>query len=238
MSFSPFPAYVPPPLPVRPMWVFALLALLVLVAASAWIGWQVPAAPWLLERQRDVLAWQAASPWLFGSGFFVAFVAFATFTLPGCSLLCLAAGLCFGVFSGTAIVAAASTVGAALSFLAARHTLRDWATRRFGRQLGSVQATMARDGALVLLSLRLAPVVPFSVLNPLMGLTQMPLARFAVVSFFGMLPGSAAYVIAGTELSHWAAGGSLASPALWAALIVLALLPWVARTVWRRFVAT
>ncbi len=212
--------------------------LLALGLAVAWLLGDLPSADWLLDRQQEITALQSGSPWLFGGGFFVIFTLLAALTLPGCSLLCLAAGLCFGVWSGTAMVAAASTAGAAMSFLVARHGLRDWAMRRFGRHLGRVQAAMARDGSLVLLTLRLAPVVPFALVNPLMGLTRMPLPRFAALSFIGMLPGSAAYVVAGTELSNWAAGGTLWSPALGAALLSLALLPWFARAAWRRFATT
>jgi len=188
--------------------------------------------PWLLERQQELVAWQAASPWLFGGGFFVAFALLAALTLPGCSVLGLAAGLCFGAWVGTVVVSAASTAGAALSFLAARHALRERLMARHGEPLSRVQRLLARDGALVLLSLRLVPVVPFPLVNPLMGLTHMPLRQFAVWSFVGMLPGSALYAVAGRELSAWAAGGPPISAAAWALLPALALLPWIVRAAW------
>lgn len=190
--------------------------------------------PWLLERQQDVVAWQSASPWLFGGGFFVAFALLSALTLPGCSVLALAAGLCFGAWAGTLVVSAASTAGAALSFLAARHALRDRLARRHGEPLARLQALLARDGSLVVLSLRLVPVVPFPLVNPLMGLTRMPLRQFALWSFVGMLPGSALYAVAGRELSAWAAGGPPVPAAMWALLVALALLPWGARALWRR----
>ena len=207
----------------------AVVMLLCAVAPERW-----PDAAWLQARQQQLAALQAAAPLLFGLGFFGLFVALSALALPGCSVLALAAGLCFGWVGGTAIVVLASTVGASLSFLVARHCLRDAVQRRWGQRLAALQTRMQRDGALVLFSLRLAPVVPYPMLNPLMGLTAMSTRTFAIVSGAGMLAGSAAYVQAGTDLARWAQGGRLWSPALLTALAALALLPWLGRWWWQR----
>ena len=86
----------------------------------------------------------------------------------------------------------------------------------------------------MLFALRLAPVIPFFVINPLMGLTSMRVRSFFLASIFGMAPGSAAYVQAGTDLARFSRGGALFSPALVAALLALALIPLAARWWWRR----
>lgn len=230
---------MPTPKPVRRRWPAALgvaaLATASLLAWTAWGGqgasWPAPAegGAWLLERQRDVQGLQARSPWLFAGVFFAAFAVLSAFTLPGCSVLCLAAGLCFGAWVGTAIVTAAATAGAALSFSAARHLLRERIAARYARQHAALQAAITRHGDRALLSLRLVPVVPFAIVNPLMGLSHMSLARFSLVSFVGMLPGSALYVLAGLDLPALAAGRFEVSAATWAALAGLAVLPWLVR---------
>ena len=191
-------------------------------------------AAWLQSRQQQLLALQTSSPSLFALGFFSLFVALSALAVPGCSVLALAAGLCFGWAAGTVLVVLASTLGATLSFLAARYFFRDAVQRRWGARLAPLQARMQRDGAMLLFSLRMAPVIPYPVLNPLMGLTGIGTGTFAWVSAVGMLAGSAAYVQAGTDLARWAQGGSLWSPALVAALLALSLLPWLGRWWWQR----
>ena len=61
---------------------------------------------------------------------------------------------------------------------------------------------MEKDGAFYLFTLRLIPVVPFFVINLVMGLTQMKARTFYWVSQLGMLAGTAVYVNAGTQLAQ------------------------------------
>ena len=192
----------------------------------------------LLTRQAELLALHAARPWAFATGLFLMFTLLSALALPGCSVLALAAGLCLGWLPGTLLVVLASTLGATLSFLAARHWWRDAVRRRWGHRLAAVEEGLARDGAFYLFSLRVAPVIPYALINPLMGLSAMPLRQFFVVSLFGMLAGSAAYVYAGTVLSEANSWQSLFTPGLMAALGVLASLPWAARWLLRLLART
>jgi uncharacterized membrane protein YdjX (TVP38/TMEM64 family) len=78
--------------------------------------------------------------------------------------------------------------------------------------------------------------VPFFVINLDMGLTPLPARTFWWVSQAGMLPGTAAYVYAGSavpSLSDLAGRGlrGVLSPQLIAAFCVLAVLPLVMRRV-------
>jgi uncharacterized membrane protein YdjX (TVP38/TMEM64 family) len=193
----------------------------------------LPDAGWL-DRQHEAMVQAAASsPWRFGLAFFALFVALSALALPGCSVLAMSAGLCFGFVGGTLLVVLASTVGATLPFLAARRWAREHVRRRWGARLAGIEQALARDGALFLLALRMAPVIPFPVLNPLMGLSSMPALRYFWVSLLGMLGGSAVYVQAGIELQRASAGGDWASPAL-VALPLALLLPFVAARLWLR----
>jgi uncharacterized membrane protein YdjX (TVP38/TMEM64 family) len=189
----------------------------------------LPDATWLQAQQAQLQALQAAAPLGFAAGFLLLFTLMSALALPGCSLLCLAAGLLFGTAAGTALVVLASTLGACLPFLGARHLWRDALQRRWGERLAPMERALERDGAWVLFALRVAPVVPYSLVNPLMGLTRMPLAQFFVVSGLGMLAGSAAYVHAGSVLGRAAGWHDLFTPGLAAALAALALLPLVLR---------
>jgi uncharacterized membrane protein YdjX (TVP38/TMEM64 family) len=210
-----------------------LLTALSAAALGAVIWWakDVPGLDlaWLRGQQSAMLLQQAAHPFSFTATLFLAFAALSAFALPGCSVLALAAGLCLGWLPGTLLVGLASTVGATLSFLAARHWWRDAVQKRWGQRLASLEQSLARDGAHYLFSLRLAPVIPYALVNPLMGLSAMPTARFFGVSFLGMLPGSAVYVYAGTvfgEVDNWQA---VFTPKVMLGLLLLAALPWLAR---------
>lgn len=196
-----------------------------LVALSQWL----PDADGLLSRAGELRALQAARPWLFGAALFGLMTTLCALALSGCGVLALAAGLFYGLAAGTLLVLLASTIGATLTFLAARHLWRDAAHRRWSHRMATIEAGLARDGAYYLFSLRVAPIVPFGLLNALMGLTAMPARRFFGVSLLGMLAGSAAYVYAGTTLAGAIGWRDVFSPGLLAALAALALLPWLTR---------
>jgi uncharacterized membrane protein YdjX (TVP38/TMEM64 family) len=165
--------------------------------------------------------------------FFLAYVAVTALSLPAATILGLLAGALFGRWIGTAVVSAASTLGATLAFLSSRYLLRDWVQRRFGERLAALNRGVERDGAYYLLTLRLVPVVPFFLINLGMGLTPMRTGTFAAVSWLGMLLGTFLYVNVGTNL------GQLSSPrdllSFWdlASLALLGVVPLVIRALVR-----
>ncbi len=218
----------------RAVWLLLVAACLAaLLWASRHWAWPWPDVAWLQAHQAQLLALTAARPWATGAALFGLFTVLSALALPGCSVLALAAGLCLGWLPGTLLVALASSVGATLSFLATRHLARDRVRRRWGHRLAGVDAGLARDGAFYLFMLRLAPVIPYPLINPLMGLSAMPVRQFFGVSLLGMLAGSAAYVYAGTALGSAQRWQDLLSPGLWAAAGLLLALPVVARHAWR-----
>ena len=97
---------------------------------------------WWAQQAGRLLAWQQQSPALFLAGFMLTFVLLSAFALPGCAPLSLLAGSAFGALAGTLLVGLASTLGALLSFLAARHWARDRVQRRFGHRLHGLDAPL------------------------------------------------------------------------------------------------
>jgi pyruvate/2-oxoglutarate dehydrogenase complex dihydrolipoamide dehydrogenase (E3) component/uncharacterized membrane protein YdjX (TVP38/TMEM64 family) len=146
-------------------------------------------------------------------------------------VLTLAAGALFGVVWGTVLVSFASTLGATLAFLCARHVLRDWVEACLGERLKAINAGLERDGAFYLFSLRMIPVVPFFVVNLVMGLTRIRTRTYVWVSQAGMLLGTLAYVNAGTQLARIEDTRSLLSPELIGSFAFLGMVPWLARLV-------
>lgn len=118
------------------------------------------------------------------------------------TLLAVAAGLLFGVWTGLLWAAIGSVAGAAAGFLVARYLASGSAlsdSGRFAPQLDRV----ARGGWRMVAILRLVPVVPHSLANYGLGLTPIPLGPYAFGSLLGQLPMTVAYVELG------AAGGRL-----------------------------
>ncbi len=163
--------------------------------------------------------------------FFAVYVAITALSLPGAAIMTLAGGAIFGLAWGTVIVSFASTLGATLAMLAARYLFRDTLQRRFGAKLAEVDKGITRDGAFYLFTLRLIPVMPFFVLNLLMGLTRMKTWTFFWVSQVGMAAGTVVYVNAGTQLARIDSLKSILSPALIGSFVLLGLLPLIVKKV-------
>jgi uncharacterized membrane protein YdjX (TVP38/TMEM64 family) len=171
----------------------------------------------------------AAHPFVTTGAFFLGYVLVAALSLPGAAVMTLAAGALFGFGWGLLVVSFASSIGATLAMLIARGLLRDWVQGRFGTQLEAVNDGFRRDGGFYLFGLRMVPLFPFFIVNLVMGLTPIDTRRFYWVSQLGMLPGTAVYVFAGTELGQVASLPDVLSPGLIAALTLLGLFPIVAR---------
>jgi len=152
---------------------------------------------------RDVLTsfldWvQHIGPWgtaLFGA----AYVPAALLFVPG-SVLTLAAGFLFGLVKGTVIVSLGSTAGAAAAFLVARKVAHHWVVRHLAERprLAAVGRAVETEGFKVVLLTRLSPVFPYNVLNYAFGLTSVPVGKYVLASWIGMLPGTIMYVYLGT----------------------------------------
>jgi pyruvate/2-oxoglutarate dehydrogenase complex dihydrolipoamide dehydrogenase (E3) component/uncharacterized membrane protein YdjX (TVP38/TMEM64 family) len=152
-------------------------------------------------------------------------------SLPAAAILTVAGGALFGLLEGLALVSFASTLGATLAMLLSRYLLRDWVQQRFGTRMAGINQGLEREGAFYLFALRLVPVFPFFLVNLAMGLTKLPARTFFWVSQLGMLPGTIAFVYAGTQLAKIDSLKGLLSPGLLAAFAVLGLLPLITKKV-------
>lgn len=172
-------------------------------------------------------------PLLTAAVYFIIYVIAASLSFPGAALLTIIGGMIFGLWTGLLLVSFASSLGATLAFLVSRFLLRDWVQNKFSNYLGSVNKGIAKDGAFYLFTLRLIPVVPFWVINLVMGVTPMRVVVFYLVSQVGMLAGTAVYVNAGAELGaveEFSASGIL-TPTLLLSFALLAIFPFIARAI-------
>lgn len=185
-----------------------------------------------LKSSRDQLQGLfAEQPALTLGIYFAVYVIATAASFPGAVILTLAAGALFGFWLGLLVVSFASSLGALLAFLVARYLLRDTVQRRFVRTLTPINEGIARDGVFYLLTLRLVPVFPFWLINLVMGLTPISATRYYLTSQVGMLPGTAVFILAGTQLASIESVGDVLSPGLLASLVLLGLFPLVAKVV-------
>jgi pyruvate/2-oxoglutarate dehydrogenase complex dihydrolipoamide dehydrogenase (E3) component/uncharacterized membrane protein YdjX (TVP38/TMEM64 family) len=181
-----------------------------------------------LKAQREVMSsWVSQHFVLALLAFIGVYIAATAISLPGAAVLTLAGGALFGLLWGGIAVSFASSIGATLAFLASRFLLGDAMRSKFAERLKGIEAGVKKDGAIYLLSLRLVPLVPFFVVNLLMGLTPIRTITFYLISQIGMLPGTLAYVFAGTQLAKITSLKSILSPALLGAFAVIGILPLI-----------
>ena len=183
----------------------------------------------LAALEADRSSWVSANPWLASASYFAAYVAITALSLPGAAVMTLAGGAVFGFVWGLGLASLSSTIGATLAFLVARVVLGDWVQRRFENELARINEGIERDGSFYLFTLRLVPLFPFFVVNLVMGMTKIKTFPFYWVSVIGMLPGTAAFVFAGTQLAEIRSIGDVLDPGLIAAFTVLGLLPITAK---------
>jgi len=184
---------------------------------------------YIKENQQLLLAYYHAHTALVFASFGVVYVLITAFSLPAATILTLLGGGLFGFWPGLLLVSFASSLGATCAFLMSRFLLKDTLQRKYGVQLKKVNEEFEKEGSFYLFSLRLVPVVPFFLVNLLMGLLPMRTRQFYGVSQLGMLPGTAVYVYAGTALSKITSLSDIASPSLLLAFVLLGLFPIVAK---------
>ena len=186
---------------------------------------------YLKQSQTTFAEIYARQPLLVAGSYFAVYVAVTALSFPGATIMTLAGGAIFGLGWGLLLVSFASSLGATLAFLTARFVLRDTLQTRFSQRLDEINRGIDKDGAFYLFTLRLVPLVPFFVINLVMGLTRMKALTFYAVSQLGMLAGTAVFVNAGTQLAKIDSLRGILSPALIGSFVLLGVFPLIARKV-------
>lgn len=145
----------------------------------------------------------------------------ATVLLAPASVLTLAAGALFGLWTGFVTVSLASTTGATLAFLIARYLARARVERLIARRpaLKAVDRAIAEGGWRIVALLRLSPAVPFNIQNYFYGLTPIRLRTYVLASWIAMMPGTFMYVYIGHITGAAVGGRTTRSPMEWVLLL-------------------
>ncbi|MDJ0822964.1 MAG: TVP38/TMEM64 family protein [Paracoccaceae bacterium] len=142
--------------------------------------------------------------WMVGA-FMLAYVVIVAFSLPGATIATLTGGFLFATFPGALFNITAATIGATIIFLAARWGLGERLAAKMESSDGAVKKI--KDGIdenqwSMLFLIRLVPAVPFFVANLVPAFVGVPLWRFVVTTFLGIIPGGVVYTSVGAGLGE------------------------------------
>jgi uncharacterized membrane protein YdjX (TVP38/TMEM64 family) len=187
---------------------------LIVVISGAVLGW------WLLhdwlsfetlaENRGALIAFRDANYAATVVGFVLTYTLIVAFSLPGATVATLTGGFLFATFPGALFNITAATLGATAIFLAAQTSIG----ARLGARLDGAEGLVKKikDGIdenqwSMLFLIRLLPVVPFFVANLVPAFLDVPLRRFVISTFFGIMPGAVVYTSVGAGLSEVFARG-------------------------------
>ena len=197
----------------------------------------------LADNREALIAFRDANYLLTVLAFMAAYVVIVAFSLPGATIATLTGGFLFATFPGFLFNVTAATIGATAIFLAARMGFGEKLGAKLESSDGPIKAI--KDGIdenqwSMLFLIRLVPAVPFFIANLLPAFLEVPLRRFVISTFLGIIPGAVVYTSVGAGLGEvFAAGetpnlGIIFEPHILLPILglcVLAILPIVIKAV-------
>ena len=142
-------------------------------------------------------------------------------------ILDAAVGYVYDFWVAMPLIMATWLINAVLAYLIGRHAARPVLHRFISRErFDRFERLAERGGVTLLISMRLVPIVPFSLFSYAAGATRVPLGRFVWTTAIGYLPITAVFVYVGSQLEELSA----TDPVLWiGALVLIALVVLTAR---------
>lgn len=139
--------------------------------------------------------WMRAHP-VAGVVLYVAIYGLACAAMVPATPLTLAGAYIFPSPWDYLLVPTGAAVGGIGGLAVGRYLARGWVRRKIAGHAGfaAVDAAVGQKGFTIVFLARLVPVLPFGLLNYAFGLTSVPIGRYAVATFFGVMPISALLV--------------------------------------------
>lgn len=159
-----------------------------------------------LRDNRDALiAFRDSHYFLTVALFMLGYVIVVAFSLPGATVATLTGGFLFGTLLGTLFNVTAASIGAIAIFLAARHGLGEQLAARLDNAdgpIGRIKRGIDENQWSMLFLIRLVPAVPFFVANLLPAFLEVPLHRYVISTFLGIIPGGFVFTSVGAGLGE------------------------------------
>ena len=177
----------------KPAWTryAPLLAIFVVAVVGAFTLRDYLSFEALRDNREALIAFRDNNYVLTVLAFIAGYVLIVAFSLPGATIATLTGGFLFGTAVGTVFNVTGATIGATVIFLAARFGLGERLKTRMNASEGTVRKI--KDGIdnnqwSMLFLIRLVPAVPFFVANLIPAFLAVPLYRFVISTFLGIIP--------------------------------------------------
>lgn len=175
----------------RKQWHIGAAVLLLVVCLTA--IWQfTPLGDWLTEENLQAAAetinHQPLAPVLI----LLVFGICSLLALP-VSLLIIATVVTFGPWLGSAYALGGSMIGGLLGFLVGHLLGRGGVSRLAGERINQLSRRLGEQGLLAIITVRIVPVAPFTVINMVAGASHIRLRDFFWGTLLGMVPGIVAF---------------------------------------------
>lgn len=201
------------------------LLLVVVVALFIWLATSVRLPD--IDTLRDRLASFGFWSWLV---FVLAYAGVALTPVP-VTLMALTGGVLFGAVQGSVLSVAGALLGSIGAYWIARALGRDVILRGLGRHADTVEEHLEDAGFLALLTLRVAPGLPYWPVNYGAGALGVPSGMFVGSTAVGVIPGQVSLVALGAFAVNPGVLNGVILGVGWLAVGVLTV--WAARR-WRR----
>lgn len=215
----------------------------------------------LAAQRATLLAWVSDNFALALFAYVGIYTLVVALSLPAAALLTLTGGFLFGWLVGGLAAVTAGLLGAVAIFLLARTALAGPLARRAGPWLDKFSRGFKEDAISYLLFLRLVPAFPFWLVNLAPALLGVSLRDYVIATVIGIIPATFAFALTGAGLDSVLAAhqmayeecltrmqtpgactfdlnpASLLTPQIliaFAALGVIALIPAIAKRVWKK----
>lgn len=197
------PAQPKSPSAYRHLWVLALLVLVAGLALWAFGDRLTYAA--LQDSHAALEAYRDRAYLGTALLFVVLYAGIVGLSLPGATVSTLTGGFLFGLWPGALLNVLAATLGATLLFLAVRFGLGRALAARIDAtegRIARIKHGLDRNQWSMLFFIRLAPVIPFFAANLVPALLDVPLRRYVVSTFFGIMPAAIVFTSVGAGLGQ------------------------------------
>ena len=189
-----------------------LLALLLLFAAvialavqSGWLSKESFTISGVQSHVFEIRGVYNQNPFVGIVFFSLLFVVLISFSIPVGNVFCIVAGAIFGSGLGCLLSTVALCLGATFGMLIARTFFKPYATKKlekmFGEKYLDAKERIDANAFLFVVGLRLSMVVPFAIINFMMGMTRIKPSSFFLGSVIGLLPTIYLFVEAGSTLA-------------------------------------
>ena len=179
---------------IRKSWGLLTLGTILLLSAILALNYKYPS----LVQIKDYFRTSGITGWLiFGLIYLIA----SLFFVPK-NILTLVAGSVFGLFWGTLTVMVGAMSGAIIAFAISRNLGRETMERLLIKRAPKIESYIVNNQFHTLLTARLIPIIPFTLLNYAAGLSPITLWRFTSATLLGMLPGTLSYILIGAYGIH------------------------------------